>query len=175
LSLDCPRRLSFSPPTPQQIIVGRSFYSPTLCFSLFFPQILVWFFDFPSVGWPLGSNGCGSMAVTGLPLSELQARWSPEFVFMAILFLFCRRYWELAISVDALPGLFLARLMEFLAVHAQGRIRRFLSATVSQLNFVWRPQLAETSLAGSGFLLTTSVQTSRMTIPCFSTLSSSKL
>ncbi|CAN1195533.1 hypothetical protein LINPERHAP2_LOCUS43145 [Linum perenne] len=50
-------------------------------------------------------------------------------------------------------------LMEFLAVHAQGRIQRFLSATVSQLNFVWRPQLAEPSPDRFGALLNTSVQT----------------
>ncbi|CAN1150195.1 hypothetical protein LINPERPRIM_LOCUS18339 [Linum perenne] len=35
------------------------------------------------------------MAVTGFPLSELQARPSPEYAFMAIVLLFCFRSWWL--------------------------------------------------------------------------------
>ncbi|CAN1289466.1 hypothetical protein LINPERPRIM_LOCUS20287, partial [Linum perenne] len=45
--------------------------------------------DFPSVGWPLGSNGCGSSTVTDFPLSDLQARLSPECVFMAYFLFSC--------------------------------------------------------------------------------------
>ncbi|CAN1168059.1 hypothetical protein LINPERPRIM_LOCUS19015, partial [Linum perenne] len=48
---------------------------------------------FPSVSWPLGSNGCGSMTVTGFPLSDLQARLSPECVFMAYFLHLCFRFW----------------------------------------------------------------------------------
>ncbi|CAN1779265.1 hypothetical protein LINPERHAP1_LOCUS14681 [Linum perenne] len=63
----------------------------------------------PSVGWPLGSNGCGLMAVTRFPLSELQARQSPEYAFMAISFLFCCRFWRLDCSMEFWSGRFLGQ------------------------------------------------------------------
>ncbi|CAN1244847.1 hypothetical protein LINPERPRIM_LOCUS6271 [Linum perenne] len=75
-----------------------SYFSPL-------PFLLVLFFVIPSVGWPLGSNGCGTMAVTGFPLSELQARWSPEYVFMAITSHLCRRdSFSLLLDFDSTTG-----------------------------------------------------------------------
>ncbi|CAN1795375.1 hypothetical protein LINPERHAP1_LOCUS20582, partial [Linum perenne] len=73
-------------------------------------------FVLPSVGWPLGSNGCGFLAVTGFPLSEVQAPWSPEYVFMAIFLVFWCRIWILGESSIAEIDRFLVQFRQSLEI-----------------------------------------------------------
>ncbi|CAN1181044.1 hypothetical protein LINPERHAP2_LOCUS35135 [Linum perenne] len=71
--------------------------------------------DFPSVCWPLGSNSCGFLAVTGSLLSEVQAHWSPEYAFMAMTFvLVCRLWliWSSSIAEVDCHLIFLLQLLE---------------------------------------------------------------
>ncbi|CAN1297415.1 hypothetical protein LINPERPRIM_LOCUS23438, partial [Linum perenne] len=72
--------------------------SPSLFLLPLFPPFLA-VLVFPSVRWPLGSYGCGTMTVTDLPLSDLQALLRPDDTFRVMLLGCCFSVWFFSVLV----------------------------------------------------------------------------